>query len=128
MGQPRRITDKQVELFIGMFLRVGVIVAACVVLIGGILFLPHMGGQAPHYSEWNGEPLSLRSIGGVLSAAVALRGDAVIQLGILLLIAVPIARVAVSLVAFLLQRDWLYCVVTFLVLGILLFSLLGGRI
>jgi uncharacterized membrane protein len=124
----QRLTDRKVELFIGMFLRVGVITAACIVVIGGILFLPRMGGQTPHFSVWNGEPQWLRSIGGVIAAAAALRGDAVIQLGILLLIAVPILRVAVALVAFLLQRDWLYCVVTFLVLGILLFSLLGGRI
>ena len=127
MGQPQ-LSDKKVELFIGMFLRVGVITAACVVVIGGILYLPSMGGQNPHFAVWNGEPLQLRSIGGVVTAALSLRGDAVIQLGILLLIAIPILRVAVSLFAFLLQRDWLYCVVTFLVLGILLFSLLGGRI
>jgi uncharacterized membrane protein len=123
-----RISDKKVELFIGMFLRVGVIAAACVVILGGILYLPGMGGQAAHFTVWIGEPAALRSIGGVVAAAVSLRGDAVIQLGILLLIAVPILRVAIALVAFLLQRDWLYCVVTFLVLGILLFSLLGGRI
>jgi uncharacterized membrane protein len=123
-----RITDKNVELFIGMLLRVGVIVAAVIVLIGGVLFLPRMGGQAPHFGVFHGEPGSLRSIGGVLASVASLRGDAVIQLGILVLIAVPIARVAVSLIAFLLQRDWLYCVVTFLVLAILLFSLLGGRI
>jgi uncharacterized membrane protein len=127
VGQPR-LSDKKVELFIGMFLRVGVITAACVVVIGGILYLPRMGGQVPHFNVWNGQPAALRTIGGVVAAAVSLRGDAVIQLGILLLIAVPILRVAISLVAFLLQRDWLYCVVTLLVLSILLFSLLGGRI
>jgi uncharacterized membrane protein len=123
-----RISDRKVELFIGMFLRVGVITAACVVVLGGILYLPRMGGQAANFSVWAGEPASLRSIGGVATAALALHGDAVIQLGILLLIAVPILRVAIGLVAFLLQRDWLYSVVTFLVLAILLFSLLGGRI
>jgi uncharacterized membrane protein len=122
------MTDRKVELFIGMLLRVGVILAACIGVIGGILFLPRMGGALAHFSVFRGEPASLRSIGGVLAAAVSLRGEAVIQLGILVLIAVPIARVAVSLVAFLLERDWLYCVVTFLVLAILLFSLLGGRI
>jgi len=52
----------------------------------------------------------------------------VIQLGILVLIAVPIFRVAVSIVAFLLKRDWLYTVVTCVVLMVLLFALLGGKI
>jgi uncharacterized membrane protein len=123
-----RISDRKVELFIGMFLRAGVIAAACIVIFGGILYLPSMGGQAAHFSAWSGEPESLRSIGGIVAAAVTLRGDAVIQLGILLLVGIPILRVAIALAAFLLQRDWLYCVVTFLVLAILLFSLLSGRV
>jgi uncharacterized membrane protein len=56
------------------------------------------------------------------------RSAALIQLGLLVLIAVPIARVAVSILAFALQRDWLYVGVTVVVLIILLFSLLGGII
>jgi uncharacterized membrane protein len=122
-----RIPDKKVELFMGMFLRVGVITAAAIVLLGGILYLPRMGGAPAQFHVWRQEPASLRSIGGVVSAAVALHPDAIIQLGILVLIAVPVLRVAIGLVAFLLQRDWLYGVVTFLVLAILVFSLLGGR-
>ena len=48
-----------------------------------------------------------------------------IQLGLLLLIATPVARVAFSLVAFIRQRDRTYIVITTIVLGLLLYSLMG---
>jgi uncharacterized membrane protein len=48
------------------------------------------------------------------------------QLGLLLLIATPVARVAFSLAAFAVQRDRLYVVVTLVVLGVLTFSMAGG--
>ena len=118
---------QKVELFIGMLLRVGVIVAASVAAVGGIWFLIVHGGEVPHYAAFHGEPGFLRSLPGVVQGVVALRSEAVVQLGLLLLIAVPILRVAVSVIAFALERDWLYVVVTALVLAILVFSLLGGR-
>ena len=54
------------------------------------------------------------------------RGRGVIQLGLLLLIATPIARVAFSVVGFALERDRMYVVFTLIVLAILLYSLLGS--
>ncbi len=128
MSSPRKVTDRQIELLIGTLLRVGVIVAACIAVAGGLWFLVGHGGEVPRYGAFHGEPSILRSVVGVVQGVIALRSDAVIQLGLLLLIAVPILRVAVSIVAFAAERDWLYCAVTLLVLAILLFSLLGGRI
>jgi uncharacterized membrane protein len=46
----------------------------------------------------------------------------IIQLGILLLIATPVARVAFALVAFAIERDRLYVAVSLIVLAVLLFS------
>jgi len=56
-----------------------------------------------------------------------LRGRGIIQLGLLLLIATPVARVAFSIAAFAMQRDRLYVVVTLMVLAILLYSLTSGQ-
>ena len=64
--------------------------------------------------------------GGGGRGAIAPRPDAVVQLGLVLLIATPVARVAMSLVAFILQRDRVYVVVTSIVLALLIFSLSGG--
>jgi uncharacterized membrane protein len=65
-------------------------------------------------------------VGGIVRGVRALHEAAVVQLGLLLLIATPVARVAFSLVAFILQRDRVYVVVTMIVLGLLVFSLVGG--
>ncbi|HVO38371.1 MAG TPA: DUF1634 domain-containing protein [Spirochaetia bacterium] len=126
MKAPKRIGDRQVERVIGALLRAGVIAAAVVVLAGGILYLARHGRDAPRYRSFQGEPVFLTHVDGVLKEALALRSEAIIQLGLLLLIAVPIVRVAVSLIAYLLERDWLYVGVTALVLAVLAFSLLGG--
>lgn len=128
MEKGRRVSDRQVALVIGRLLRIGVIVAACVALAGGVVFLVRHGNETPRYETFLGEPDFLRHVVTVVQAVIAGRGTALIQLGLLLLIAVPIVRVAVSIVAFALERDWVYCVVTALVLAILLFALLGGRV
>ena len=124
----KRITDRQMEGFIGSLLRAGVIAAALIVAAGGAFYLLHHGGARPQYRSFQGEPEYLEHVAGVLKAAASLKSEAVIQLGLLVLIAVPIFRVAVSVVAYLLERDWLYVCVTALVLAVLLFSLLGGVI
>jgi uncharacterized membrane protein len=55
-----------------------------------------------------------------------LAAKGIIQFGLLFLIATPIARVAFSVIAFALQRDRVYVSVTLIVLGLLLYSLVGG--
>jgi len=125
---PAAWTDERVELIVGNLLRAGVTMAASVVALGGTIFLIRHGRELPHYHVFAGEPTSLRTVGGILSGAMTLRGREIIQFGLLLLIATPVARVAFSVVAFALERDRLYVVITLVVLGILLFSLAGGRL
>jgi len=120
-------TDQYVEDLIGNLLRVGVTVAAGVVLFGGSIYLVRHGLAAPHYRVFVGEPADLRSVSGIVRDALALRGRSLIQLGLLLLIATPVARVAFSVAAFAMQRDRLYVVVALIVLAVLMYSLTGGR-
>jgi len=124
----RAWTDKRMELIIGDLLRAGVVLAAAVVVAGAILYLVRHGHSLPHYRVFREEPSDLRSVSGIVADALALRGRGVIQLGLLLLIATPVARVAFSVVAFALHRDHLYVVVTLIVLGVLIFSLTGARL
>jgi uncharacterized membrane protein len=126
MRAMNRPSDRQVERVIGMLLRVGVVAAAAVVLAGGVLYLVQRGGGHPSYKAFDGEPPGLRAIPSILRGSLSLDGRSVIQAGLLLLIAVPVLRVAVSIVAFALERDWVYCLVTAIVLAVLIFSLLGG--
>jgi uncharacterized membrane protein len=121
-------TDKEMEIEIGAMLRVGVTISAIVVLLGGILYLWHASGPVPDYAHFHATSDPLRSITVVLRGAVRLDAESVIQVGILLLIATPIVRVAFCVVGFARQRDRLYVGISALVFLILIYSLLqGGR-
>ena len=119
-------TEQHVEGIVGNLLRGGVVLATAVVLIGGVLYLIRYGTTAPDYQLFHGEPADLRRLSGIVTDAFALRSRGIIQLGLLLLAATPVARVAFSVVAFGLQRDLTYVVVTVMVLAVLLYSLIGG--
>lgn len=124
-GSDPRDADQAVALVLGRLLQAGVVVAASVVLLGGLRYLAKYGATERHYRTFTGEPADLSHVGGIVRAALDLRGRGLIQLGVLLLIATPVARVAVSLVAFLRQRDRTYALVTAFVLLVLLASLSG---
>ena len=68
----------------------------------------------------------MRHSGGIVRSALSPSGRGLVQAGLLVLIATPVARVAFSLVGFALERDRIYLVVTTIVLMILLYSLLGS--
>jgi uncharacterized membrane protein len=114
-----------VERVLGRVLRTGVLVAAGLVLVGGVLYLLKYGATRPDYARFVGDPDHLNTPGGIFRAARAGQGSGVIQLGCMALIATPVVRVAASLTAFVLQRDRLYALLTSVVLLILLMSLAG---
>jgi uncharacterized membrane protein len=117
--------EKRMDEIMGRLLRTGVILAAVFVLAGGVVYLAQHPTVAD-YHVFHGEPAELRTVSGILHEALALHGPGLIQFGLLILIATPIARVAFSTLAFLYQRDWTYVAVTLVVLGLLIYSLLGG--
>ena len=121
-------TDEQAEQIIGNLLGIGVRIAAAVVSFGGLVYLLRHGAAHPHYQVFRGEPAYLRTISGIVTEALSLRARALIQFGLLLLIATPVARVAFSVFTFARQHDRTYVVVTLIVLSILIFSLAGGRL
>jgi uncharacterized membrane protein len=121
---PSTWTDERLELIIGNLLRIGVAAAALVVLAGGILYLFKYRGDHVAYGSFRGEPRGLRSITGILQGAGAGHSRAIMQLGLLLLVATPIARVVFSAFGFWRERDYRYVLITLIVLGVLLYSLL----
>jgi uncharacterized membrane protein len=121
-------TDQKIEVVIANLLRAGVTVAATVVVVGGLIFLVRHGMAQTHYRAFSGEPSDLRQWKGILRSASTFHGRGIIQLGILFLIATPVARVAFSAFAFALERDWLYVGVASAVLSVLMYSLLGAAL
>jgi len=119
--------DVCIEQHLGKLLRASVALAAAVVLFGAIVYLATHGSDQADYRTFQPAPADLRSIDSVLHAAVLMNGAAIIQLGMLLLIATPILRVAFSAYAFLRQRDARYVIITLLVLGNLSYALFVSK-
>jgi uncharacterized membrane protein len=125
-GEATGWADERVEQVMGRLLLVGVLVAAGVVLVGGVAYLVRHGGEPADQHAFRGEPAELRSPAGIAASAGALGSRGVILLGLLLLIATPVARVAFSVFTFVRERDTTYVLATLFVLGVLLYSLSGN--
>lgn len=117
--------EQRVQLGLALLLRAGVLIAAALVLTGGVLHLARNGGMYPDYGRFQGEPGNLRHPLGIFAAALALQPLGLIQLGVLVLLATPVVRVAFSLLAFLREKDRTYVAMTAVVLVVLLLSLTG---
>ena len=116
-------SDTKMDIAVGHLLRFGVSLAAGVVLTGWVFYLAHEHGVAPDYRHFHGKPLPVREIGGVIQGVRRLDSRSIIQLGILLLIATPVARVLFCIGGFAEQKDKLYVLVSSTVLAILIYSL-----
>jgi len=121
-----RSSEQQFEQLISNILKYGVFLSSAIVLVGGILYLIRHGAEPADYQFFQGEPSIFRSPGGVVTAVLSGHRRGIVQLGLLVLIATPIARVAFSFLAFLKQRDFTYVIVTLCVLVGLIYSLIGA--
>lgn len=119
-----KFNDRQMETMMGRLLQVGVLLASAVVLMGGFLYVRAHLGSAVDYRTFMGEPAALRSAGGLFRLLKTGNPAAVIQVGVILLIATPVARVIFAVVGFALERDRFYVAVSLTVLAILMASLL----
>ena len=121
---PSRALDHRIENMMGRLLQAGVLIASAVVLIGGILYLGAHGGRTRDYRTFASEPASLRHPVEMFHLLITGDAAAVVQLGVLLLIATPIARVLFAAIGFAVERDRLYVAISVAVLGVLIFGLL----
>jgi uncharacterized membrane protein len=123
--------SRQVELMISNLLRVGVVLSLVIVLFGTVV-------SFVHNPEYLSKP-SLERVAGtnaqfphtladVLDGLRRFRGKAIVMLGLLVLIATPVLRVAVSIVGFAYERDRRYVVITSIVLALLIVSFFIGGI
>ena len=119
--------DQKMEVAMGHLLRTGVLIAAFVVFIGGVLYLNQNRGPRPDYATFHSVAPGLRSPVGVIKQLPTGGSNAIIQLGLLLLIATPIARVIFAAFGFSAEKDWLYLVISLIVLAVLTYSLLDGH-
>lgn len=119
------------DVAIAWVLRGGVLLSVGVIALGAVITFVHH----PEYFRSRPELGALtapganfpNSAGAVIAGVKAVRGQAIVMAGLLLLIATPVARVALSIVVFIVERDPLYAAMTAAVLVILLISFALGR-
>lgn len=124
-----------IELFIARLLRWGVLLSFVIVAMGlGIVVVTGNTGyhavrldDLDSIVQYRMPPDFPNTLGDVLNGVLALRPYAIIALGLVILIAIPVLRVAVSVIAFAVERDWLYVLITSFVLLILLLSFVIGE-
>lgn len=118
------MNDQRLGAMIGNLLRAGVLLAAAIVLLGGIVYLARHHNERVNYHTFRASGEETRRYAGIVQSALHGESASIIQIGLLLLIFTPVARVAIALVGFALERDRLYAVVSLIVLVILMSSLL----
>jgi len=122
-----KFKDTDMQVIIGWVLRLGVFISMLVVFLGGVIYLYRHGHEVADHYVFKGVPLFLQSGSGIVNGILNFRGQAIIQAGIILLIATPVIRVICSAVGFALEKDHLYIGITLLVLAIIFFSMLSGH-
>src|SRR5215469_675355 len=112
-------TEQQMEAQMGILLRTGVILACCIMLAGGGLFLWQQGGGHESYQVFHSQPASLRSVAGIWREVLAGDARGLIQFSALVLIATPVLRVAFAVYGFTRQKQWMYVAISLVVLVLL---------
>jgi uncharacterized membrane protein len=126
MKHKSKTFDQKIEFILSFLLRSGVLLSAFVVMTGGILYLLQFGGKYPHYQQFRGESIDLRNIRMIVQGAFDFHPLSLIQFGLLILLATPVARVLFSVISFLIGKDYLYVVISLIVLLIVGFSIFSG--
>jgi uncharacterized membrane protein len=121
-----------VEILISWLLRVGVTASLSFVVIGLLFMFIHHPSYVVSVKDLQrlinpgaAFPHTLRA---VVDGLIAGRGQAVVAVGLLMLILTPIIRVALSIIAFAMQRDRIFVLITSMVLTILIFSFIIGKV
>lgn len=119
-------TDQKTEALVGQLLRAGVTSAAVIVMAGAAVYLVRHGLQPANYRVFKGEPTDLREWRGIIHEALRGRGRGIVQMGLLVLLLTPVARVLFAAFAFAMERDWFYVAVSSFVFLVLLYSMWGS--
>ena len=121
--QPTGVSPVQMEKLIGLTLLAGVLASTIIVFLGGVVYVCRHSSAAVHYRVFRGEPSDLRTLAGIWADVKTFSGRGVIQLGLILLVCLQVARVILTGVLYLKIRDRLYVAISGIVLALLLYGL-----
>ncbi|RZJ51829.1 MAG: DUF1634 domain-containing protein [Flavobacterium sp.] len=119
--------EKDFQKIVGNLLRYGVWISLSVAFIGGIVYLLHHGNDIENYFVFKENDRNIfEVIAAVYNGVIEGRGESIIFFGIVLLFLTPVFRVLLSLFSFLLEKDYLYVVITTIVIAIIIMSISFG--
>jgi uncharacterized membrane protein len=121
-----KIKDTTIQGIIGWVLRIGVLLSISIVIFGGVIYICRNGHTIANYHTFKGIPAFVQ-LDGIINGILTFRGRAIIQVGIVLLIATPVLRILFSAIGFILEKDYLYTFISLLVLSIIFISMLSGH-
>jgi uncharacterized membrane protein len=125
--------QRDMEIYVGKLLRYGVLTACAITLVGGLIYVFQSSGTMPnykpmpgHHDQFEGVVAYLRELNTIIPRMLQCDGAAIVQFGVVVLIATPILRIVFSAVAFLIEKDYLYVGITLLVLVIIVVNMTFG--
>ncbi|MGB3327389.1 MAG: DUF1634 domain-containing protein [Thermomicrobiales bacterium] len=129
-GNPEDPEVRSMELWVSYTLRIGVTIAAIVILFGVILYVIQGSSGAGHLQSMDDlKPGQKNTIdvswSSIWNGLKDFQSIAIIQVGLLILLLTPVTRVALTLLLFLQDRDRIFAVITATVLAILLLGFFG---
>jgi uncharacterized membrane protein len=123
----KKFKDRDMQLLLGWVLRAGTVISITIVFLGGIIYLYGHGHTVANYKTFIGVPGFVQHFQGLKNGALNFEGQAIIQIGIILLIATPILRVVCSAIGFVFEKDYMYVGISLLVLFIIFMSTMSGH-
>ena len=132
MKKENKQPKHDIQLLVGNTLRWGVTLACVIAAMGGVIYLMEHGGEPMKdyshfaYGAAAEEHESYTTLSGIVDGVINFTATGWIQLGVIALLLTPIMRVALSLIDFVQERDWLYAGISAVVLAVIISNSLGG--
>lgn len=120
---------ERAELLISNFLRYGVLACAFLLSVGLALALAQNSPDSSQFDFTTRHALKTPpyQLGDILNRMIHLDPDGWLAAGLLLLIGIPVIRVGLTVILFVIEKDRIYLAITLTVLAVLLSSLYFGR-
>lgn len=125
--EKEKFGERDFQQLIGNLLRYGVWISLSIAFLGGIVYLSNHGTETVNYAQFLENDRSIfQVVASVLEGVKIGQGESLIFLGIVMLFLTPVLRVVLSLFSFLLEKDYLYVVITLIVVAIIGMSIFLG--
>jgi uncharacterized membrane protein len=113
----------RMEKLMGTTLLVGVLASTFLVLLGGIVYVSRNSTAVANYRVFQGDHSDLRTLHGLWEQLKLFSGKGIIQFGLLCLVGLQVLRVMLTGLLFFRNRDWVFVMITTIVLILLAYGL-----